>query len=244
MSKTILITGASTGIGAAAAKELAAGNRLFLHYNASEKAAYEVKKAVAALGGEAELLQADITTEKACVDLVGQLRKRTDTLDVLVNNAGGMIRRKPADSLEWDLMEQMFALNVFSLMKITSLCIPLLRNSGSDPSIVNISSVVIRHGGPGSTTYTAAKGAVDAFTRGISRELAPHIRANSIVPGVIDTPFHEKVSTPEQMRAWAEGNPLKRNGQPENIAKTIRLLIENDFINGEAIDVNGGLFIR
>lgn len=244
MSKTIFITGASTGIGAETARLLAPGNTLFLHYNASADAARKVKADCERAGAQkVELLQADITTEPACAALVEELSAKTSRLDVLINNAGGMIRRQAADALQWDTMEQIFALNVFSLAKITSLCIPLLRQ-GTDPNIVNISSIVIRHGGAGATLYGAAKGAVDVFTRGLSRELAPHIRANAVCPGVIDTPFHQKVSTPQQMEAWAKGNPLGRNGNPIHIAKAIALCVENDFLNGETIDVNGGLMIR
>lgn len=244
MAKTILITGASTGIGAATARLFAPGNILLLHYNASKDAAMQVCRDVEAAGGKAVPLQADLTSEAACVALVEQVKAHTDHLDVLINNAGGMIRRQAADALEWELMEQIFALNTFSLMKLSSLCVPLLRKSSQGPSIVNLSSIVVRHGGPGATIYAAAKGAVDVVTRGFARELAPDIRVNSVTPGVIDTPFHQKVSTPQQMEAWAANNPLKRNGGPEHIAQAIRLLVEDDFINGESIDVNGGLNIR
>ncbi len=242
--KHIFITGAGTGIGAATARKLAPGNHLYLHYNQSVDAIQKVKAEVEELGGTVTLLQGDITSEAACVALVGQLAEHTDTLDVLVNNAGGLVKRQPTDALEWDLMENIFALNTFSLMKITSLCIPMLRNSEQGPSIVNVSSVVVRHGGPGASIYAAAKGSVDVFTRSLCKELAPKIRANSVVPGVIDTPFHHKVSTPEQMVGWAAANPLQHNGVPDNIATTIVHLLENDFINGESIDVNGGLNIR
>lgn len=165
-------------------------------------------------------------------------------LDILINNAGGLVQRQATDALEWSLMEKIFALNTFSLIKISSLCIPLLKCSTQDPNIVNVSSIVVRHGGPSATIYGAAKGAVDVFTRGLAKELAPSIRANAVVPGVIVSPFHDKVSTPEQIKSWAESNPLKRNGYPQHIASTIRFLTENDFINGESIDVNGGLFAR
>ncbi len=244
MKKQILITGAGTGIGASTARLLAKGNHIYLHYNQSKDAVLKVQAEVESLGGTATILQGDITSELACIALIEELKKHTDKLDVLVNNAGGLVRRQATDALEWDLMEEIFALNTFSLMKITSLCIPLLRASENDPNIVNVSSVVVRHGGPGATIYAAAKGAVDVFTRGLCKELAPQIRANSVVPGVIDTPFHEKVSTPEQMKNWAASNPLQRNGVPLNIATAIKLLVDNDFINGEAIDVNGGLTIR
>lgn len=242
--RTIFITGAGTGIGAETAKAMAAGNRLFLHYNQSADEIRNVKAEVERLGGSATLLRADISSEQACLALVRELASHTDHLDVLINNAGGLIRRQACDALEWDLMERIFALNAFSLMKISSLCVPLLRRSSDDPNIVNVSSVVIRHGGATATLYAAAKGAVDVFTRGLCKELAPHIRVNSVVPGVIDTPFHHKVSTPEQMAAWAAGNPLKRNGEPVHIAMAIRMIAENGFINGEALDVNGGLAMR
>ncbi|WP_180951112.1 SDR family NAD(P)-dependent oxidoreductase [Marasmitruncus massiliensis] len=244
MSKKIFITGAGTGIGAETSRLLAPGNELFLHYNTSVDAVCAVKEDCEKAGAlKVHLLQADIMTEEACQKLVSDLRSLTDSLDVLVNNAGGMIRRQAADQLQWETMEQIFSLNAFSLFKITSLCIPLLKN-GTDPNVVNISSIVIRHGGAGSTLYAAAKGAVDVFTRGLFRELAPAIRVNAVCPGVIDTPFHEKVSTPEQMQAWAQGNPLKRNGYPIHIAKAIKLCVDDDFINGETIDVNGGQMIR
>lgn len=244
MTKTILITGASTGIGAETARQLACGNHLFLHYNCSFDSVQKVKSDVEELGGIATLIQADITNETACIKFIEELRNHTDHLDILINNAGGLVKRQPADSLEWELMEEVFALNTFSLMKISSLCIPLLKNSINDPNIINVSSIVIRHGGAGATIYAAAKGAVDVFTRGLAKELAPAIRANAVVPGVIDTPFHKKVSTPSQMENWAQNNPLKRNGCPVNIAKAIKFLAENDFVNGEAIDINGGLTIR
>ncbi len=244
MAKQIFITGAGTGIGAATARKLAPGNHLYLHYNQSADAILKVKAEVEELGGTATLLQGDITSEAACIALVDSLKEHTDHLDVLVNNAGGLVKCQAADSLEWELMEYIFALNTFSLMKITSLCVPLLRKSEQDPNIVNVSSIVARHGGPGATIYGAAKGAVDVFTRGLCKELAPQMRINSVTPGVIDTPFHEKVSTPDQMKAWAANNPLQHNGVPDNIATTIVHLTENDFINGESIDVNGGLNIR
>ncbi|PRY20633.1 3-oxoacyl-[acyl-carrier protein] reductase [Aliiruegeria haliotis] len=239
----ILITGASTGIGAETARLLAPGNELFLVYNRSVDAAKALGTEVEALGGTAHLLQSDITSEIACIELFRQLGELTDSLDVLVNNAGGLVRRQPVDALQWNLMEEIYALNVFSLMKVTSLAIPLLRK-GTGASIVNITSIASRHGAAGATIYGSAKGAVDSLTRGWAKELAPAIRVNSVSPGVIVTPFHDKVSTPEQMGAWAEGNPLGRNGQPEHIASAIKFAIDNDFLNGESIDINGGLLMR
>ena len=243
MGKTILLTGASTGIGAETARILAKDNELILIYNSSKEKAMNVATDIEKLGGKVHLIQSNLTSESACNELFKKVSGLVNKLDVLINNAGGLIRRQPVRELKWDLMLETFSLNTFSAMKLTSLCIPLLEN-GIDPNIINITSVVIRHGGPTAVLYAAAKGALDVATRGFSRELAPKIRVNSVCPGVIDTPFHEKVSTPEQMKSWAEANPLKRNGTPSNISSAIKFIIENDFINGESIDINGGLFIR
>ena len=194
-------------------------------------------------GGEAFLVQEDLTSEEACISLVKKIADKYSKMDVLINNAGGLLRRQSAYELEWKLMIETFSLNTFSTMKISSLCIPLLKK-GEDPNIINISSIAIRHGAPTAIIYGACKGAVDSFTRGLANELAPEIRVNAVAPGLIDTPFHEKVSTPERMKKLKEGIPLKKIGEAIHIAKTIKFLIENDFITGETIDVNGGAFMR
>ena len=243
MSKVILITGASTGLGAATARLLAPQNKIIVHYYSSKEAAEKVAKDVEENGGEAFIVQEDLTSEEACIRLVKKVADRYSKLDVLINNAGGLIRRQAAQELEWKLMLETFSLNTFSTMKISSLCIPLLQK-GEDPNIINISSIAMRHGAPGATIYGACKGAVDSFTRGLANELAPKIRVNAVAPGVIDTPFHKKVSTPEKMKKFKEATPIKRIGEAIYIASTIKFLIENDFITGETIDVNGGLFMR
>ena len=243
MAKKILITGASTGIGAETALQLAKGNEIFVHYNSSGEAAEKVAAGVRQNDGKSHLIQADLSTERGCRDLVGAVAAETDTLDVLVNNAGGLIKRQGVREYEWRLMEEIFALNTYSAMMVTTLCVPLLEK-GNDPCIVNLTSVAMRHGAPTATIYGASKAALDSFTRGIAKELAPVIRVNAVAPGVIVTPFHEKVSTPEQLEAWKELNPLKKHGHAGHIAETIRFLIENDFVNGETIDINGGLFMH
>lgn len=243
MSKIILITGASTGIGAATARLLAPQNKIIVHYYSSKEAAEKVAKDVEENGGEAFLVQEDLTSEEACISLVKKIADKYSKMDVLINNAGGLLRRQSAYELEWKLMIETFSLNTFSTMKISSLCIPLLKK-GEDPNIINISSIAIRHGAPTAIIYGACKGAVDSFTRGLANELAPEIRVNAVAPGLIDTPFHEKVSTPERMKKLKEGIPLKKIGEAIHIAKTIKFLIENDFITGETIDVNGGAFMR
>jgi 3-oxoacyl-[acyl-carrier protein] reductase len=243
MKKIILVTGASTGIGAATARLLAAGNLVYVHYHSSAAEAERTAAAVAEAGGEAVLLRADLSTEQGCRDLLQGVSARSDRLDALVNNAGGALQRVPARELEWDLLLRTFALNAFSAMMVSRLAIPLLER-GTDPSIVNLSTIGVRTGAPTATAYGAAKGAVDVFTRGLARELAPAIRVNAVAPGFILTPFHEKVSTPELLEANRQNTPLKKLGQAGQVAEAIRFLIESPFVTGETVDVNGGLFMR
>ena len=243
MAKNILITGASTGIGAETARLLAQGNRIFVHYHSSDDAAKKVAAEVSDIGGKAVLIQADLSKEDGCRSLAQAVSSNTDSLDVLVNNAGGLIRRQVVQDYEWALMKDIFALNTFSAMLVTSLCLPLL-NNGENPCIINMTSIGMRHGGPTATIYAASKGALDSFTRGIAKELAPAIRVNALAPGVIQTPFHDKVTAPEKMEEIRKSTPLLRNGEAVHIAKAVKFLIDNDFITGETIDINGGLFMR
>ncbi len=244
MKRIICISGASTGIGAATARELAKDNFIFIHYNSSQGPARKVLEDVKAAGGDGMLVQADLESEAGCVKLAETVEANADRLDVLVNNAGGLIERRPIDSgLPWNLMEKIFRINTFSAMYLTSRLLPLLK-AGNDPSVITMTSVAVRTGAPSATVYAACKAALEAFTRGAAKELAPNIRVNAIAPGVIETPFHDRYSTPERMENFRQSTPLKRNGQPQHIASAVRFLMENDFITGESIDVNGGIYIR
>lgn len=243
MGKTVLITGASTGIGAATARHFAAGNEILVHYHSSSAGAEEVAAAVVQAGGIAHLVQANLTTEAGCRDLASFAAETCGKLDVLVNNAGGLVRRCPARQLEWQLILDSFALNTFSAMMMASRCIPLLER-GTHPCIVNVTSIAVRHGAPSATIYGAAKGALDTFTRGLAKELAPAIRVNAVAPGVIDTPFHRHVTTPEKMAEFKASTPMQRVGQAEEIAAAIAFLVDSLYMTGETIDINGGWFMR
>ena len=239
----IVITGASTGIGASTALELAAGNELFIHYNASQEAAQQVAAAVQERGGTAHLVQADVMTEQGCEALFNAVAEKTTVLDVLVNNAGGLIERHTVKEMNWSLMERIFALNTFSTMMLTRLFVPMLEK-GKHPSIVNMTSVAMRFGAPTATLYAASKSAIDSYTRGAARELAPAIRVNAIAPGVILTPFHDRYTTPDRLEAMRSNTPLEHHGESKHIATAVRFLVENTFMTGETIDINGGLFMR
>jgi len=243
MGKSILITGASSGIGAATAKLMAAGNEIVVHYNNSQEQAKQVAAEIKNRNGTAHLVQADLTTEANCEKFIEQVSETVQKLDVLVNNAGSLFERQYVGELSWEFMIKTFALNTFAPMKITSLCLPLLQK-GNDPCIINITTIGIRRGAPSASIYGASKGAIDAFTRSIASELAPGIRVNAVSPGVILTPFHDKISSPERFENWRKSTPLQRIGDPSHIAKAVSFIIENDYIHGETIDVNGGQYMR
>lgn len=243
MPKTILITGASSGIGAATAQHLAVGNEIIVHYNSSQNAAEAVAAAVGDAGGTAHAVQADLSAEDGCRKVADFAADTCGKLDVLVNNAGGLIRRQAARDFELQLIQDVFALNTFSTMMMSSFCIPLLEK-GENACIVNLTSIVVRHGAPTATIYGASKGAVDVFTRGLAKELAPNIRVNAVAPGVIVTPFHDDVTPPERMEHFRDAAPLGRNGEAEEIATAIGFLIDSLFTTGETLDINGGLFMR
>ncbi len=173
--KNILITGASTGIGAATAVTLAENNTVFVHYNSSQNKAQHVAEQVAKRGGNPLLVQADLSTEMGCRSLIDFVEKEADHLDLLVNSAGGMVARENVEEIRWTTMQKIFALNVYSAMMVTSLAINMLKK-GTDPSIVFLTSVAQRHGAPTATVYGASKSALDSFTRGIAKELSPSIR--------------------------------------------------------------------
>ncbi|WP_394824891.1 SDR family NAD(P)-dependent oxidoreductase [Pendulispora albinea] len=242
-AKTILITGAGMGIGASTARELAAGNRLILHYHTSQRDAFALQQELKPVSSSIDAVGADLTTDAGCLGLFEKIRARFSALDVLINNTGGMIERRSVKELSWTHLLDTFALNALSTMRVTALCAELLER-GTNPCVVNVTSVAMRLGAPTATAYGAAKAAVDSFTRGAARELAPRIRVNAVAPGMIDTRFHERVTPEAKMRQFIENTPLKRIGDATDVARTIRFLVESAFITGETIDCNGGLSMR
>ena len=241
--QNIVITGASTGIGAATAQELAAGNTLFIHYNRSQSEAEQVADAVKSAGGTPVLIQADLATDAGCTKLSEEVRAHTDSLDVLVNNAGGLLERHSLEGTTWDIAERTFSLNVFSVMRVTALLLPLLQKP-EQANIINITSVAARNGSPTAITYASAKGAIDTYTRGAAKGLAPSIRVNAIAPGIILTPFHDKATPKDQLEKFMKATPVGYAGQPEEIARAIRFILETPFMTGETIDINGGMHMR
>jgi 3-oxoacyl-[acyl-carrier protein] reductase len=243
--KAVLITGASTGIGAALARGFAAqGAWVGLHYNASEAAAMALAGEIGAGGGRAELIRADIASGDGARSAVEQAVAVFGRLDGLINNAGGMVRRVPyAEATETDY-DEIMDLNARSVVVASGAAIPNLKAAGGG-FIINTTSVAARNGASGGAgLYGSSKAFVHNVTRGMAKELIPFgIRVNAVAPGVIETPFHERYSTPQQLAAMLATVPQGRLGTPEDCVGAYLFLASAalaPYVVGQVIEVNGG----
>jgi len=242
--KRVLITGASTGIGAGAAKGLAAhGAIVMVHYNTSRAEAEAVVNDIVAAGGQADLLQADLTQPHTAEPLVHAAAKAMDGLDILINNAGSLCGRTPFG--EWDdaLYDRVMALNVRAVIDASQAATPYIEAAGGG-AIINLGSIAAMDGGgSGAGHYAAAKAYVHALTRHMARDLAKrNIRVNAIAPGVIATPFHAKTPA-DRMAAMRAAVPVGRIGEPEDCVGPILFLASaqmSGYVTGQILHVNGG----
>jgi len=242
-----LVTGASTGIGAATALALArSGSSVAVHFNRSESEAKRVVERITTSGSKASAFQADLSEPSGPGGLVASVLAQFGRLDLLVNNAGSMIGRRTLLEITDDFWDKVFATNVSSVIRMVRAAAPDMISRGSG-AIVNVSSVAARNGGgPGVMAYAAAKGAVLTMTKGLAKELIRSgIRVNAVNPGIIKTPFHEQFSTEEQMKAMILNIPQGRPGTSEEIASVIVFLASDEasHIVGEAIEINGGMWM-
>jgi 3-oxoacyl-[acyl-carrier protein] reductase len=244
--KAVLITGASTGIGAAAARAFGHNRaRVAVNFNASRAAAEAVVADIQAAGGEAILAPGDVTRPETAQRLIEQTVAAFGSLDVLVNNAGALVKRTPVADYSDEFVDAVLDLNVRHVVRFLREGAAQMRRQGSGGSIINLSSIAARSGGgTGSVIYAAAKGFVAVATRGWAKELVQdNIRVNAVSPGVIMTPFHERYSTPEQLAAMQATIPMKRLGVADDCAAAFLYLassIASGYVTGQMIEVNGG----
>jgi 3-oxoacyl-[acyl-carrier protein] reductase len=242
--KAILITGASTGIGAALAKAFAAqGAKVAVHYNSSAGQAEEVVKSIRDHGGEAHLFRADVTRSKETAGLVEEAASHFGRLDGLINNAGLMVGRMAYADMTDEYYDKVMDLNARSVIVACKTAIPWLKKKGG--FIINTSSIAARNGaGGGAGLYGSSKAFVSNVTRGLAKELiGSGIRVNAVAPGVIDTPFHERYSTADQMKAMVATIPQGRAGTAEDCVGAYLFLASaslSGYIIGQVIEVNGG----
>ena len=242
--KVAVVTGASKGIGAAIAKQLAAeGASVVVNYSSSKSGANKVVADIASAGGKAIAVQADLA-QKADIDrLFNETKNVFGRLDILVNNAG-IYEFAPLDGITEEHFHKQFNLNVLGLILASQAASKLFDSAGG--SIVNISSVVSTLAFPTASVYSGTKGAVDAITRSLASELGPRkIRVNAIRPGMVETEgTHAAGIDGSDMQKQVQAQtPLGRLGQPVDIASAALFLASTDssWISGETLVIAGGL---
>jgi 3-oxoacyl-[acyl-carrier protein] reductase len=242
--KRVLVTGGSSGIGAAVVLGFAEhGGDVAIHYNRGEAAARDLAAKAAAYGVKTVVVAGDLRDPAEATAVVQQAAKELGGLDVLVNNAGGMVEAVKIATYEDRVFTEVMDLNVRSILAVTRAALPYLKASG-EGAIINTGSIAGRNGGqPGSALYAATKAAVHSLTKGMANEFAPDtIRANAVAPGLIVTPFHAETPQ-ERLEAVRQSIPLRRLGTAEDCVGACLFLASSrmsGYVTGQTIDVNGG----
>lgn len=247
MAKVALVTGASRGIGRAAALLLARqGYAVGVNYLRDESAARQVVAEIEAQGGKALALQADVADEAQVMAMFAALDARLGTLSALVNNAGILFRQANIEQLTAERINQMLSTNVTGYFLCCREAVKrmALRHGGQGGAIVNVSSAASRLGAAGEyVDYAASKGAVDTLTIGLAREVAAQgIRVNGVRPGFIYTEMHASGGEPGRVDRVKDSLPMQRGGQPQEVAEAIAWLLSDaaSYVTGTFIEAAGG----
>ncbi|HEV2971715.1 MAG TPA: glucose 1-dehydrogenase [Pirellulales bacterium] len=239
-----VVTGASKGIGAAIAEQLAAaGAAVVVNYAKSRAGAEAVVQRIAKAGGKAVAVQADVSKVDDIRRLFAETKKAYDKLNILVNNAG-IYEFAPLEEITAEHFHKQFDLNVLGLLLTTQEAVKHFGSAGG--SVINLSSVAVTLAPPNAAVYSGTKAAITAITRSLAKELGPrNIRVNAVGPGVIETEgLHATgISGSDFERQAQAQTPLGRIGQPRDIAPAVAFLAspESSFITGETLYVTGGL---
>jgi 3-oxoacyl-[acyl-carrier protein] reductase len=241
--KVAVVTGASKGIGAAIAKQLGAeGASVVVNYSSSKGGADKIVTEITSAGGKAVAVQGDIAKKADIERVFAEAKKAFGRLDILVNNAG-IYEFEPLENVSEEHFHKQFNLNVLGLILAAQAAAKSFDSAGGN--IINISSVVSTVGFPNTSVYSGTKGAVDAMTRSLAKELGPRgIRVNAINPGMVETEgTHSAGITESETRKQVEAQtPLGRIGQPRDIASAALFLASADssWITGETFVISGG----
>lgn len=237
-----VITGATGGIGKATCKALGKKGYDIVFTGISVEDGKKVQDELADEGINSEYYSVDATNEEEVKAFFDKLADKYGSIDVLVNNVGGLGGRQRISEMETNFMRSVMALNFDSAYFATRYAADLLKK-GTNASIVNYSTIAVYSGGgPGASIYAASKGAIEGFTRGMAKDFAEFgIRVNAVSPGTVDTPFHSATKR-EIVESWKDNVLLKRLGQPEEVASVVEFLVSEkaSFLTGEIIQINGG----
>lgn len=239
---TTFVTGGASGIGAAIVRAHAArgDNVAFTYWSSAD----EANALAAELGDRVLALHSDVTDEKQLEQAFEQALARFGQVDTLVANAGGLIERVKCVDMSLAFWRKAFDLNVTSVFLSCRQALRHMLPRGSGNIVIMASLAGHDGGGPGASHYGASKGALLAYTRALAKEVGPQgIRVNALAPGLIATRFHDVFNTPQGRAAGVERTPLRREGQPEDVANAAIYLTSPaaSFITGEVIEVNGGM---
>lgn len=246
--KIVLVTGSSTGIGAAVAVAFGQQRmKVAVHGNSHPEAAESVAETIRSHGGEAIVLMGDVRDPTVCAGLVSSTVRAFGRLDVLVNNAGGVVDRKPIRDASDELYDAVHALNGRSVFACSRAALSVMEDQGGG-CIINTTSLAARNGGGGrSVLYAANKAFVSTLTRGLAKEVARfNIRVNAVAPGVIDKPNKSWTTPPHQMEASLRMTPMRRVGTTDECVGAYLYLASptmSSFVTGQIIEVNGGLLM-
>ena len=247
MNPIVLITGGSRGIGAATALLAAQkGYAVAVNYTTNSLAADEVVRQIRASGGTAITVQADVGVEAQVMAMFEKVDAKLGPINALVNNAGVVDVAARVDEMSVARLKRMFDINVLGSFVCAREAVKRMstRHGGAGGSIVNVSSVAARLGGPGQyVDYAASKGAIDTFTVGLAKEVALEgIRVNAVRPGIIDTEIHASGGQPDRANQMAPQVPVQRPGTALEVAQAIVWLMSDDssYTTGSMVDVAGG----